>query len=95
MSFGCIPDFSSVYIRGIRNITPMDIVFAEELGYRIKLLGVARQTDKGIEQSVEPCLVPETSPLAVVDGNLYRLSLYRIYKNRSFPQIFSVSSVVS
>ena len=70
MSFGCIPDFSSVYIRGIRNITPMDIVFAEELGYRIKLLGVARQTDKGIEQSVEPCLVPETSPLAVVDGTL-------------------------
>ncbi|MFH1158729.1 MAG: homoserine dehydrogenase [Pseudomonadota bacterium] len=68
LAFGCIPDFSSVHIRGIRNVTPMDIAFAGELGYRIKLLGIARRTGKGIEQSVEPCLVPETSPLAAVDG---------------------------
>jgi homoserine dehydrogenase len=70
LAFGCVPDFSAVQIKGIRNITPLDIAFAEELGYRIKLLGIARQTEKGIEQSMEPCLVPKSSPIAHVEGAL-------------------------
>jgi homoserine dehydrogenase len=70
LAFGCVPDFQSVQTRGIRNITPLDITFAEELGYRIKLLGIARQTDHGVEQSVEPCLVPKDSPIATVEGAL-------------------------
>jgi homoserine dehydrogenase len=70
LAFGCVPDFSAVQTKGIRNITPLDIAFAEELGYRIKLLGIARQTEKGIEQSMEPCLVPKSSPIAHVEGAL-------------------------
>jgi homoserine dehydrogenase len=70
LAFGCVPDFSTVQTKGIRNITPLDIEFAEELGYRIKLLGVARRRGDGIEQSVEPCLVPEGNPIAHVEGAL-------------------------
>jgi homoserine dehydrogenase len=70
LAFGVKPDLSSIRVSGIRNITLSDLQFAEELGYRIKLLGVARQTPEGIEQSVEPTLVSESSPLASVDGTL-------------------------
>jgi len=71
LAFGCLPDFPSVRTRGIRDITPLDIEFAGELGYRIKLLGIARMTDRGgIEQSVEPCLVPKKNPIAHVEGAL-------------------------
>lgn len=70
LAFGCVPDFKSVQTKGIRNITSLDIAFASELGYRIKLLGIARQTDKGVEQTVEPCLVPKDSPIATVEGAL-------------------------
>lgn len=70
LSFACIPDAKNIEVRGIRSITPLDIAFAGELGYRIKLLGVARETKKGIEQSVEPCLVPKDHPVAAVEGAL-------------------------
>lgn len=70
LAFGCVPDVEHIEIRGIRNITPLDIAFARDLGYRIKLLGIARQTEKGVEQSVEPCLVPKDSPIAAVEGAL-------------------------
>jgi homoserine dehydrogenase len=70
LAFGCVPDFSAVQAKGIRNITALDIEFAAELGYRIKLLGIARQAEKGIEQTVEPCLVPKTNPIAHVNGAL-------------------------
>ena len=46
----------------------MDIEFAEELGYRIKLLGLARETRYGIEQRVHPCMVPLAAPIAQVEG---------------------------
>jgi homoserine dehydrogenase len=68
LAFGCVPDLPSVRTKGIRNISSLDIAFARELGYRIKLLGIARRTARGIEQSVEPCLVPETSPVAHIEG---------------------------
>ncbi len=70
LAFGVLPDVSSIKTSGIRHITALDIEFADELGYRIKLLGIARQTAGGIEQSVEPCLVPKAAPIASVEGAL-------------------------
>jgi len=67
LAFGTKVDLSKVHIEGIRHISAVDIQFAEELGYRIKLLGIARQTDHGIEQRVHPCMVPVTAPVATVD----------------------------
>ncbi len=55
-------------IEGIENITAADIEAAEELGYRIKLLGVAQATDSGIEQRVHPAMVPVHSAIAAVGG---------------------------
>lgn len=68
LGFGVKPDFPAMKIAGIRHVSAGDIDHAAELGYRIKLLGVARRLDDGkIVQSVEPCLVPEGHPLAAVD----------------------------
>lgn len=68
LAFGCEVDFESVYKEGIRRVTSDDIRFADELGYRIKLLGIARRTEHGIEQRVHPCLVPDSAPIAHVPG---------------------------
>ena len=68
LAFGARPDFNSLQISGIRAVTADDIAFARELGYRIKLLGMARQTAHGVVQSVEPCLVPERSLIGGVEG---------------------------
>ena len=70
LAFGCQVDFGSIHIEGIRHVTPMDIRFAEELGYRIKLLGIATVTDGELEQRVHPCMVPGTAPIATVEGAL-------------------------
>lgn len=70
LSFACVPDVRNIEVKGIRSITPLDISFAGELGYCIKLLGIARETKKGIEQSIEPCLVPKDHPVAAVEGPL-------------------------
>jgi homoserine dehydrogenase len=67
-AFSCPIDFPAVHVEGIRNVSALDIEFADELGYRIKLLGIARLTDHGIERRVHPCLVPITAPIAHVDG---------------------------
>lgn len=61
-------DFASLHVEGIRRIGGLDIGFATELGYRIKLLGIARATGDGVEARVHPALVPEHSPLARIDG---------------------------
>jgi homoserine dehydrogenase len=68
LAFGRAVRFDDVHVEGIRNVTALDIGFAKELGYRIKLLGIARRTESGIESRVHPCLVPDHSPLARVDG---------------------------
>jgi len=70
LAFGCVPDVKNIELKGIRGVSALDISFADELGYRIKLLGIARKTARGIEQSVEPCLVPAASPIAAVGGPL-------------------------
>ncbi len=68
LAFGRAVRFDDVHVEGIAHITALDIAFARELGYRIKLLGIARRTEAGIESRVHPCLLPERSPLARVDG---------------------------
>lgn len=68
VAFGTEVDFDAVHVEGIRHVSADDITFADELGYRIKLLGIANQTDDGIEQRVYPCMVPMDAPLAHVEG---------------------------
>jgi len=68
IAFGMPLQFSKVYTEGITRLTPRDLAYAEELGYRIKHLGVARQTDLGVELRVHPTLVPQQQLLANVNG---------------------------
>ncbi len=68
LAFGCPVDFAGIHVEGIRHISALDQSFARELGFRIKLLGIARQTEAGIESRVHPCMVPDSAPLARVDG---------------------------
>ncbi|WP_425065787.1 homoserine dehydrogenase [Reyranella sp.] len=67
-AFGTRVDFAGVHVEGIRHVTSMDIEFAQELGYRIKLLGLARETRHGIEQRVHPCMVALDTPIAHIEG---------------------------
>jgi homoserine dehydrogenase len=60
-------NFSGVYVEGIRLISPIDIDFATELGYRIKLLGIGELLGNGLQQRVRPCLVPVNVPIAQVE----------------------------
>jgi homoserine dehydrogenase len=68
LAFGRPVAFDAVHVEGIRHVSALDISFATELGYRIKLLGIARQTEAGIEARVHPCMVPRSAPIAHVDG---------------------------
>ena len=68
LAFGTRTKFDAVYVEGIETITPADIEAADDLGYRIKLLGVALRTDSGIEQRVHPTMVPKDTAIANVDG---------------------------
>lgn len=68
LAFGTALDCDGVHIEGIQSITLDDLKAAEELGYRIKLLGVAQRTAKGVEQRVHPTMVPKSSSIAQVMG---------------------------
>ncbi len=68
LAFGCPVNLEAVHIEGIRQVSAIDIDFATELGYRIKLLGIARLMDQGVEQRVHPCMVAEESAIASVSG---------------------------
>ncbi|MCA7119424.1 MAG: homoserine dehydrogenase [Acidibrevibacterium sp.] len=68
LAFGRPVDFAAVHVEGIRAISALDIALAGELGYRIKLLGIARRTAAGIEARVHPAMVPAAAPIARVDG---------------------------
>ncbi|HEX3351005.1 MAG TPA: homoserine dehydrogenase [Acetobacteraceae bacterium] len=68
LAFGRAVAFDAVHVEGIRSVSALDIAFAEELGYRIKLLGIARRSEAGVEARVHPCMILATSPLARVDG---------------------------
>ena len=68
LAFGIPMQFKSVYTEGIAKLTKADIGYAEELGYRIKLLGIARRAKNGIELRVHPTLVPARRLIANVEG---------------------------
>jgi homoserine dehydrogenase len=68
IGFGIPMQFKSVYTEGISRLTQEDIRYAEELGYRIKLLGITRRRPKGIELRVHPALVPTRRLIANVEG---------------------------
>ena len=67
LAFGTRVNFAGVYTEGIRRVALEDIDYAEEFGYRIKLLGSARMTEDGLEQRVFPCMVSKDKPIAHVE----------------------------
>ncbi len=68
LAFGIPLQFDKTYTEGISRIEQQDVIYAGELGYRIKHLGIARKTDKGVELRVHPTLIPERRLIANVDG---------------------------
>ncbi len=68
MAFGVPVQFDKAYVEGITRLSATDIKYAEQLGYRIKLLGITKKTDKGIELRVHPTLVPNKRLIANVEG---------------------------
>jgi len=84
VAFGNEVDFKGVYTEGIRHVSPLDIEYAGALGYRIKLLAIARRTDIGIEQRVHPCMVRDSAAIAVVG---------RVGKPRGPPGVFNRRTV--
>ncbi|MEO0412079.1 MAG: homoserine dehydrogenase [Pseudomonadota bacterium] len=69
ISFGTVIDFSAVHTDGIRAVSPTDLEYARELGYRLKLIGQASMRGGALEQRVAPTLVPESHPLAMVEDS--------------------------
>jgi len=85
LAYGVAPDLSALSVSGIRSITAEDIQAADELGYRIKLLGQAEQQPDGrLLQTVAPCLVPKKSSLAHVSGVLNAVYTEGNYVGSSF-----------
>ena len=68
VAFGGAVALDGIHVEGIRHVSAQDIAFAAELGYTIKLLGVARPTEQGLERRVHPCMVPNGAPIAHVEG---------------------------
>lgn len=68
LAFGVEVDFDAIAVEGIRSVSALDIQLAEELGYRIKLLAIAKQTPEGIEQRVSPVLVDRSTQISKVEG---------------------------
>ena len=68
IAFGMPLQFDKTYVEGITKIEQQDVLYAEELGYRIKHVGISRKVDNGIEQRVHPTLIPERRLIANVDG---------------------------
>jgi len=68
LAFGTRVDFPGVELQGIGCVSIADIEQARDMGYRIKLLGVAQMTGRGLEQRMQPCLVPDDSPIGMLEG---------------------------
>jgi homoserine dehydrogenase len=68
LAFGTRVNPNAVYVEGISSLSPEDLDAADQLGYRVKLLGVAVRTEAGVEQRVHPTMVPKTSAIAQVMG---------------------------
>lgn len=68
LAFGSKVDFGGITLEGIERVSIDDIRAASDMGYKVKLLGVAQKTGRGLEQRMQPCLVPATSPLGQLEG---------------------------
>jgi homoserine dehydrogenase len=75
LAFGTEVDAEAIYVEGIQSISLADLEAADDLGYRVKLLGVAQRTDTGIEQRVHPTMVPKGSVIAEIDGVLNAVAI--------------------
>jgi len=84
VAFGVKANFDDVYTEGIRRIKLVDIEYAKELGYRIKLLGIASLAKAGLEQRVHPCLVPNSAPIAHVDDGFNAIVVDGDFIDRTF-----------
>jgi len=67
LAFGVPPTMDDLFIEGIEHVTYEDITFARELGYSVRLIGITKPTENGIERRMHPCLIPEELPLGQVD----------------------------
>lgn len=76
IGFGIPLQFDQVYIEGISHIDAIDVAYAEALGYRIKLLGIARRVSMGVELRVHPTLIPKHRLIANVDGVMNAVLVY-------------------
>lgn len=68
IAFGAQVDFDGIQLEGIERVSIEDIRAAADMGYKIKLLGVTQITGRGLEQRMQPCLVPQSSPLGQLEG---------------------------
>ncbi len=84
VAFGVKTDFANVYMEGIRRIKLVDIEYAKELGYRIKLLGISSLSEAGLEQRVHPCLVPKTAPISTIDDGFNGVVVDGDYVEQTF-----------
>ena len=75
LAFGIKPSFENLPVRGIGKITATDITHIEELGFRIKLLGISKILDNKVVQMVEPCLVPKDSTMGAVEDTFNAVSV--------------------
>lgn len=75
IAYGIDAKPEDILIEGIENITPIDVDFAKEFGYEIKLLGIAKKTEQGVELRVHPTMIPSTSMIAKVDGVMNAVSV--------------------
>jgi homoserine dehydrogenase len=75
LAYGMEINFKDIYIEGISKITPMDIEFAREFGYRIKLLAITKDMGDAVEARVHPTMIPFTNPLSGVNGVLNAVTI--------------------
>ena len=75
IAYGIDAKPEDILIEGIENITQTDVAFAKEFGYEIKLLGIAKKVDNGVELRVHPTLIPQSSMIAKVDGVMNAVSV--------------------
>jgi homoserine dehydrogenase len=75
IGYGMEINFNDIYIEGISKITPMDIDFANQFGYRIKLLAISKNREKGVEARVHPAMIPFDNQLSNVNGPLNAITI--------------------
>jgi homoserine dehydrogenase len=79
IAFGTPPNFSGIHIEGISHVSDIDIAWAMEMGYKIKLLAIAKRMENGIELRVQPTLVPDSSMVASVEGVFNSVFVHSAY----------------